>query len=199
MLQDGLLWQRQLLRSTLTTIPGRAYRWYIPLCRAYGEIPQLVWMADFRKDRDQAEWIQMKATRVARKTDQTDCYLSFNYIFSFSNYTSSTCEQGTVLCSLWYCAAVAPFLLIVFMNNIHGRGGCYWRLQVTKRRQKKQSSWTYGPIACLGWGLHLIYLKNWNKENCKCPKWTWIIWYFIVSEFYCFWIYACKLLLLALI
>lgn len=94
-------------------------------------------MADFRKDRDQAERIQMKATRVARKTDQTDCYLSFNYIFSFSNYTSSTCEQGTVLCSLWYCTAVAPFLLIVFMNNTHGRGGCYWRLQGHQEKAEK--------------------------------------------------------------
>lgn len=32
-LQDGLLWQRQLFRSLLTTIPGRICRWYIPLCR----------------------------------------------------------------------------------------------------------------------------------------------------------------------
>lgn len=38
------------------------------------------------------------------------------------------------------------YLLNVFVHNIHGRGGCYWRLQVTKRCQKKQSPWTYDPL-----------------------------------------------------
>lgn len=107
----------------------------------------------------------MKVTRIAGKTDQTDCNHSFNNTFNYTNYTSSICKQGIMMSSLWYCGTILTDCLHEWL--VYGRKGFCWRLQIIKTRQKKQGPQTYGPIACSGWGLHMAYLNKWNKENGK--------------------------------